>query len=143
MSFDKSWADAEKIVMRALCKATGAIEGQQAFRGYLPPVLNAYALFTGGQGGNEQTSWSPNVVSVHFGARIEMVFAQREHLQVFTMQVLKVLPLVEAPVQSFRVRQGGYPDPKFEYVPVGNEGKPAPAWTATIGCELVFSTGGR
>ena len=144
MSFDKSWIDAENIVMARLCKATGSVEGQQATRGFLPPRVNVWALFTGGQGGNEQTTWSPDVVSMHFGAHIDAAFSKREHALQFVMQVVKILPITnDGNVQNFRIRQGGYAEPTPDFVPVANEDKKIPAWLISIGCELVFSTGGR
>ena len=144
MSFENSWVDAENTVFLALCKATKSVEGQQAYRGYLPPRINVWALFTGGQGGNEQTSWTPDIVSLHFGARIETAFVKREHALIFSMQVLKALPILNSGnVQCFRVRMGGYPEPTPDFIPLANEDKKIPAWLMTINCELVFNTGGR
>lgn len=144
MSFDDSWVRAENTVMARLCAGTHSTEGQQAYRGFLPPRINVWGLFTGGQGGNEQTTWPPDVTSVHFGARIEAQFAKREHAQIFTMQVIKALPIEsEDNVQWFRIRQGGLPDPVLDYIPLANEQNVIPAFLLTIGCELVFTTGGR
>lgn len=144
MSFESSWGDAEKTVFQKLCAATHSTEGQQAYRGYLPPRINVWALHTGGQGGNEQTTWSPNVVSVHLGARIEASFAKREHALIFGMQVVKALPILnEGNVQNFRIRQGGFPEPTLNYVPLANHDKDVAAFEMKIDCELVFSTGGR
>lgn len=144
MSFEQSWVDAENTVMEALCKATGSVEGKQAFRGYLPPMVNVWALYTGGPGGNEQTTWPANVVSLHIKSRIEAAFAKREHAQVFAMQVVKALPILNNEnVQNFRISMGGFPEPVADYVPIANEDKKILAWTFAMGCELVFSTGGR
>ena len=144
MTFENAWVEAENIVFTELLKATKSVEGQQAYRGYLPPRTNVWALFTGGQGGNEQTSWSPDVVSLHFGARIEAVFSKREYALIFAMQVIKALPILNnKTVQCFRVRQGGYPEPSAEYIPLANEENKVLGWVLTIQCELVFSTGGR
>jgi allantoicase len=143
MSFDSAWADAENTVMTELCRATGSTNGKNAFLGYLPPMVNVWALFTGGQGGNEQTTWTPDVVSIHLGARIEAAFAKREHATAFCMQVIKALPITTGNVQCFRIRMGGYPEPQPDFIPLANEDRKIPAWLLTIGCELVFSTGGR
>lgn len=144
MNFDNSWVEAENTVFQALCKATGSTEGKNAVKGYLPPMVNVWALFTGGPGGNEQTTWSPNVVSLHLNARIEAAFVKREHAQIFAMQVIKALPILNSGnVQNFRVKMGGFPEPAADLIPVANEDKRIPAWFITIGCELVFSTGGR
>jgi len=144
MNFDNAWVEAESTVFNALCKATGSVEGKQAFRGYIPPIVNAWALYTGGPGGNEQTTWAPDVVSVHIAARIEAAFAQRPHALVFSMQIVKALPILNSGnVQNFRIKMGGFPEPQADFVPVANEAKKVLAWTLNMQCELVFSTGGR
>jgi len=144
MTFDKAWIEAENIVFTELCRATKSTEGQQAYRGFLPPRTNVWALFTGGQGGNEQTSWSPDVVSLHFGGRIEAVFSKREYALAFAMQIIKALPILNKDnVQCFRVKTGGFPEPVADYIPLANEDNKVLGWVMTIGCELVFSTGGR
>lgn len=144
MSFETSWAEAEMIVFNAICKATGTTEGKQAFRGFVPAMVNVWGLYTGGQGGNEQTGWSPDIVSVHFGAKIEAVFTQRENLLMFTMQVIKALPIANVgKVQCFRIRQGGYSEPVPDLIPLANSDQKATVWTISLGCELVFNTGGR
>ena len=143
MNFDTAWVEAEQTVFQALCKATNSEENKQAFRGYLPPMVNVWALYTGGQGGNEQTTWSPNVVSLHFGAHIEAAFTKREHALIFSMQVIKALPILNSGnVQNFRIRMGGYSEPKPDLIPAANEKQNIPAWILDIGCELVFNTGG-
>ena len=143
MSFEISWQDAENTVMDTLLAATGGRVGVDAFQGYLPPVANCWALFTGGQGGNEQTSWHPSASSMHFGARILSQWVKRENALKHVMQVLQVLPLTNTGnVQNFRVRMGGYPEPQVDMLPLAND-KKVMLWTVEIGCELVFSTGGR
>ena len=77
-------------------------------------------------------------------SRLSAVFAKREHALTFSMQVVKALPILNVGnVQCFRIRQGGYPAPLVDGVPLANEKDLVPAVTFSIGCELVFSTGGR
>lgn len=144
MSFDSSWTEAEQTVYRHLLTETGSVDRKNAFLGLLPAMVNVWMLNTGGTGNNEQTLWTPDVVSIHMPAEITGQFTAREHTQEFVMQVFKALPLAnQGNVQVFRVALGGAPEVKPEVVAAGNEERKYLVYAATIRCDLVFSTGGR
>ena len=144
MSFETSWAEAEQTVYQHLLTATNSQDRKNAFLGYLPAMVNVWSLTTGGSRNNEQTLWSTDIVSIHFPGQIIGQFASREAAQQFGMQVIKALPLLNSGgVQNFRVAQGGSPEIKPDVVEVGNEGKKFLVFAVSIGCDFVFSTGGR
>lgn len=144
MSFESSWNDAELIVYRRLLVATGSEDKRNAFRGFLPAMLNVWMLNTGGSRNNEHTLWTPNIVSIHTPAEIVGQFAERDDALQTAMRIVKALPIAgESNVQCFRIAQGGFPEIQPEVIPVGNESKKFLVHTFTIDCDLVFSTGGR
>ena len=138
--------------MQALCKATNATEKENAFKGYLPPLLNVWALFTGGDGGDVRTTWTPDIVSLHLNARIEAQFNERAKAQEFTMQIVKACATLSGvdKVQDFRVAEGGIPEPEHAFLPVANEGTEGGGddttdvlvWVIDMQFDFVFSTGG-
>jgi len=142
--FDASWSEAEAAVFRKLCAAANSDPEKNAFLGYLPPMVNVWSLTTGPDGGNAQTLWTPSVVSVHIQATIEGVFADRAKAQAFVMACVRSMHAMGGAdgVQAFRVRQGGFPEPKPERIQVANSDRYHLVWRVMIGCELVFSTGG-
>lgn len=144
MIFETSWAEAEQTVYQHLLTATNSQDRKNAFLGYLPAMVNVWSLNTGGSRNNEQTLWATDIVSIHFPGQIIGQFASREAAQQFGMQVIKALPLLNSGgVQNFRVAQGGSPEIKPAVVEVGNEGKKFLVFAVVIGCDFVFSTGGR
>jgi hypothetical protein len=145
--FDTSWSRAEAAVYAHLVDVTGAVDRKSAFLGYLPEMVNVWALNTG-KSGNEQTLWSPDIVSVHLQAELVGQFAERARAQSWGMQIVRALPFKnlgteEGNVQSFRIRQGGFQEPQLDFVELPNEKGRIPVFSLVIGCELVFSTGGR
>lgn len=144
MNFESSWADAEQIVYGHLLTATNSQDRKQAFRGYLPAMVNIWMLNTGGSGNNEQTVWTPDIRSIHVPALIVGQFGARERALEFGMQVVKALPIENVEnVQVFRIALGGFPEIKPDVVAAGNEEQKFLVHAVTIRCELVFSTGGR
>lgn len=146
MSFETSWTEAAKTVMRELCKATDAKENQQAFRGYEPHMLNFWTLYTGGEGGNIQTSWTPDKPVLHLNARIVGTYQKLDIAEQMAMKIVKALPMQNIDnVHCFRIRAGGFPEPQYEDVPIANTNNKrgtvlAVVWT--ISCDFVFTTGG-
>ena len=144
MTFEESWTEAEKTVYEHLLAATDSRDKENAYLGVLPHMVNVWRLDTGGSGGNEQTTWSPDVVSIHMPADIVGQFTDRDAAQAFAMQVIKALPLTgEDNVQNFRIANGGMPTIEPDAIDAGGESKKFLVYVVTIRFDFVFSTGGR
>jgi len=142
-TFVQSWRTAESTVYAKLLQATGTVDKKTAFLGYLPQQVGVWAFLTGPGGGNEQTLWTPNLVTIHIHAEIQGIFANRAEAQDFTMRVARILPILnQDTVQCFRIRMGGFPQPKAQPMDLGNENKRFLVWEILILCELVWNTGG-
>lgn len=146
ITFEESWETAEKAVFEHLIRATGSKNEESAFLGYLPPMVPCWALNTG-RSENEQTLWSPDVVSVHLNAALEFESGVRSDCLRWGMQIVKALTFSNIDdggnVQSFRIRQGGFGKPEPNEVILANGEDKVLVFSLMIGCELVFSTGGR
>lgn len=142
IDFDTAWTRAEQTVYRRLVKTTATEDKKTAFLGYLPAVVPAWAFFTGRGGNNEQTLWTPEVVSIHLQAEIRSVWTDRAKAQEFVMRVIRAqLQEPTENVQAFRIRMGGLQEIRPDILETGNEAKKILVFVADIGCELVFSTG--
>lgn len=143
MNITTSWTEAEETVFQALALATGAIPQQTAFKGDLPPVVNAWALYSGGIGGNEQALWTTNLSVMHFQARLLGRFAELQLAQEFVMKVIAATPITSGGnVACFRIRVGGLGEPRPVEVQL-NERVTGTVFEVEIGCELVFTTNGK
>lgn len=141
-AFAASWNEAEQTVYTELLAATGSTDGKNAFRGYMPLMLDVWSLNTGTSGNNEQTTWAPSKASIHVNAEIVGRFSSRADAMAFVMRCASVMPITKGSVQSFRIRLGGWPRPEPDIVELGNEARKVLVFTVVIGCELVWNTGG-
>lgn len=148
MDFNSSWSTAESAIARAVADATGTTLGQSLFLGYLPPLFNVVALYTGGTQ-SEEVLWAPDITSVHMLADVEMRFLDRAKTQETAMRLLRLTPWSNTAgdepgnVATFRVRSGGFAQPVVQFLQLANEEREVATWFLKIGMEFVFITGGK
>lgn len=142
-----AWTDGEQVVFAALCEKTKAVEEKNAFKGVLPPQLDAWALNI--SGGPEAIPFKTMVpTEIKFDGIIQGQFSpgNRDLAQRTSMQWLAALPIVNREDSTkvvYVARATRPPEIDWGYIPVVENGKEVSkvgTWRVILRIECVFRT---
>jgi hypothetical protein len=143
------WSEGEQVIFAALCAATGAVEGRTAFKGLLPPQLDAWALVVGGGTQNTTFKDARPPTEIKFDGILQGQFSatKRDMAQSTAMKWLTALPIAnqeDATQVVYVARATAPPDIEWGYIPVlddqGREKHKIGCWVIRMPIEAVLRT---
>jgi hypothetical protein len=142
-----AWTEAEKEIYAKLVEVTGFKDGQNAFRGTTPFVIDAWGFKTGG-GANDPISDNACYGALRFPATLSGYFKSRDSAQAVAGNIYSWLESSQNGAEGSKIikqfKPTGNPDVVQQDVQIDGKGgkgpMTVPVWVLTWTLEMLFNT---